>query len=89
MVEKLFFRKREKKEALIMKSLGYCYAFVEQIQAWMLLGAVLPSVLLLYGILLMSDFGKQIGFQPLLILAVWGIMIIICSLLNVLRTKKK
>ncbi len=88
MVEKLFFRKREKKEALIMKSLGYCYAFVEQIQAWMLLGAVLPSVLLLYGILLMSDFGKQIGFQPLLILAVWGIMIIICSLLNALRVRK-
>lgn len=88
LIEKLFFRKREKKEALIMKSFGYRYAFVEHVQAWILLLFTLPLVLTLYVILLMTDFGKQLGFQPLLLLMVWSIMAIICSLLNAFRTRK-
>lgn len=86
--EKLFFRKREKKEALIMKRIGYHYAFVEHMQAWMMLCFTLPSVLVLYGFIMLTDFGKKIGFQPLSMLMVWGIILLACTLLNALRVRK-
>lgn len=88
LLEKLFFRKRERKEALIMKRLGYHYAFVEHIQAWIMLCLTLPITLILYGIIMLTDFGKNIGFQPLSILMVWGIIVFVCTLLDALRVRK-
>lgn len=88
-LEKLFFRKREKKEALIMKKLGYRYSFVEHIQAWIILSFSLPSVLIIYGFISVTDFGKKLGFMPLSLLSIWGIIVVLCTILNAVRVRKE
>ena len=72
-----------------MKKLGYRYSFVEHIQAWIILSFSLPSVLIIYGFISVTDFGKKLGFMPLSLLSIWGIIVVLCTILNAVRVRKE